>query len=126
MSFVFICVDRNSVRKMITEYLLLVGVPFIDVGLGVNVVDDKLIGAVRVTSATKVKNDHLSLRIFTEDNDNNDYVTNIQIAELNSLNACFAVLKWKKLSGFYVDLENEHHSSYSISVSKIFNEDATA
>lgn len=126
MSFVFICVDRNSVRKMITEYLLLVGVSFIDVGLGVNVVDDKLIGAVRVTSATKAKNNHLPLRIFAEDDDNNDYVTNIQIAELNSLNACFAVLKWKKMSGFYVDLENEHHSSYSIGVSKIFNEDATA
>lgn len=126
MTNVFVCVDKNSVRKMITDNLVDMGVTFFDVGLGVNVVDDKLTGAVRVTSATQAKNDHLPLRIFAEDADNNDYATNIQIAELNSLNAVLAVLKWKKISGFYVDLEKEHHCSYSISVSKIFNEDVTA
>ncbi len=126
MSFVFICVDKNSVRNMIVHYLILTGVSCIDVGLGVETVDDKLRGAIRVTTVTKTKNDHFSSRVFTEDNENNDYVTNIQIAELNSLNACFAVIKWKKLSSFYIDQENEHHSSYSIGVSKIFNEDVTA
>src|SRR6218665_156899 len=126
MDYVFVCVDKNAIRKMITDYLVGIKVSFSDVGLGVNVVEDKLTGAVRVTSATPEKNDHLPLRIFSEDVDDNDYATNIQIAELNALNAVFAVLKWKKRSGFYVDLENEHHSSYSISVSKIFNEDVTA
>ncbi|ASO06890.1 ThiF family adenylyltransferase [Arenibacter algicola] len=126
MDYVFVCVDKNAARKIITDYLVSVGVAFSDVGLGVNVVDDKLIGAVRVTSATRDKNDHLPLRIFSEDSDNNEYATNIQIAELNALNAIFAILKWKKISGIYVDLENEHHSSYSIGVSKIFNEDVTA
>lgn len=119
------CVDKNSTRKLITDYLVSIGISFSDVGLGVNIVDQKLTGAVRVTSATGVKNDHLSYRIFPEDSDNNEYGTNIQIAELNALNAIFAILKWKKISGIYVDLENEHHSSYSIGVSKIFNEDAT-
>lgn len=123
MDYVFICVDRNSARKAITDYLVDKTVPFSDVGLGVNIVDDKLTGAVRVTSANKKKNDHLPLRIFPEDSDNNEYGTNIQIAELNALNAIFAILKWKKFSGIYVDFENEHHSSYSIGVSKIFNED---
>jgi len=126
MSYVFVCVDRNSARKFITDYLAKKGISFIDVGLGVNVVDDKLTGAVRVTSATSAKNDHLADRISGEDNDNNDYVTNIQIADLNALNAVLAVMKWKKMTGFYVDLEEEHHSSYSIGVSKIFNEDVTA
>ncbi len=125
MTYVFVCVDRNAARAMITGYLVSIGVSFSDVGLGVNLVDDKLMGAVRVTTATSTKNDHLSLRIFPEDSDNNEYATNIQIAELNALNAVFAVLKWKKLCGFYVDLENEYHSSYSIGVSKIFNEDVT-
>jgi molybdopterin/thiamine biosynthesis adenylyltransferase len=126
MSYVFVCVDKNSVRKFITDYLVKKGVSFIDVGLGVNVVDGRLTGAVRVTSGTEAKNDHLADRIFGEDNDNNDYTTNIQIADLNSLNAVLAVMKWKKMSDFYVDLEQEHHSSYSIGVSKIFNEDVTA
>jgi hypothetical protein len=126
MNYVFVCVDRNSVRKYITDRLAVRGVSFIDVGLGVNVVGDRLTGAVRVTSGTADKNDHLSQRIFGEDNDQNDYTTNIQIADLNALNAVLAVIKWKKLSGFYVDLEEEHHSSYSIGVSKIFNEDVKA
>lgn len=125
MDYVFVCVDKNLARIIITDYLVRTGVAFCDVGLGVNIVDDKLIGAVRVTSATYDKNDHLPLRIFPEDSDNNEYVTNIQIAELNALNAVFAVLKWKKVSGIYVDLENEHHSSYSIGINKIFNEDIT-
>jgi len=123
MDFVFVCVDSNATRKLITDYLVSVGISFIDVGLGVYVVDNKLNGAIRITSATSDKNDHLPLRIFSEDSGNNEYVTNIQIAELNSINASLAVLKWKKMMGIYVDLENEHHSSYSISVSKIFNED---
>lgn len=125
MNYVFVCVDKNAVRKIITEYLADIGVAFSDVGLGVNIVDDKLIGQVRVTSGTKDKRDHLPLRIFSEDSGNNEYATNIQTVELNSLNAVLAVLKWKKICGFYVDLENEHHSSFSTTVSKIFNEDTT-
>ena len=125
MSFVFICVDKNSVRNMIANYLVRVGIPCIDVGLGVETVDDRLFGQIRVTTLTKTKNDHLSNRIFVEDDENNDYVTNVQIAELNSLNACMAVIKWKKLSAFYVDQENEHHSIYKIGTSKIINDDYT-
>lgn len=126
MTYVFVCVDKNSVRKMIAKHLVSIGIPFFDVGLGINIVDDKLMGAVRVTSATSEKNDHLSTRIPSEDTDHNDYATNIQIAELNSLNASFAVLKWKKMSGFYADLEEEYHSSYSTETSVIFNEDSKA
>lgn len=125
MSFVFVCVDKNSVRNMIVNYLVLVGIPCIDVGLGVETVDDKLRGATRVTTVTKAKNDHFSTRVFAEDSENNDYVTNIQIAELNSLNACLAVIKWKKLIGFYVDQESEHNSIFTIGTSKIINDDAT-
>ncbi len=126
MSFVFVCVDRNSVRKMITDYLVAAGVWFSDVGLGVICVGDQLTGALRVTTATPKKNDHLPLRIFGADTDVNDYTTNIQIAELNSINAALAVLKWKKLFGFYGDLENEYHSSFAITTCKILNEDAAS
>ena len=126
MDYVFICVDRNSVRKSLISYLLESKIPFIDVGLGVNVVNDFLIGTVRVTTGTPKKNDHLSLRISDEDNDNNEYATNIQIADLNCLNAVLAVIKWKKMVGFYQDLEEEHHCSYSLNVAQLINEDLTA
>ena len=101
-------------------------ISFIDVGLGVNIVDDKLIGIVRTTTGTSDKNNHLDKRISSEDTDDNDYVTNIQIADLNALNAVMAVLKWKKLSGFYQDLTEEHNSLYSINVAQLLNGDTTA
>jgi len=126
MSFVFICIDNNAARQLIINYLLQIGIKFIDVGLGVNVVGDKLIGGVRVTAATPEKHDHLAQRIPGEEDGPNEYATNIQIADLNSLNASLAVIKWKKLSGFYQDLEQEHHCSYEINVSRIFNEDDAA
>ena len=125
MSFVFISVDRNSIRKILIDYLLQKQIPFIDVGLGVNIIDDNLIGTLRVTSGTKLKSDHLANRISLVDNDNNDYAPNIQIADLNCLNATLAVIKWKKMNGFYQDLQNEHHSTYSINVAQLQNEDFT-
>jgi hypothetical protein len=125
LSFVFICVDKNSVRNSIIKQLVLKNIPFIDVGLGVTVVDDQLIGIVRTTTGTPEKNDHIAKRISTEDTDDNDYVSNIQIADLNSLNAVMAVIKWKKWSKFYQDLVQEHQSSYSINVAQLLNGDTT-
>ncbi|MES2516083.1 MAG: ThiF family adenylyltransferase [Bacteroidota bacterium] len=126
MSYVFICVDKNEARKKIIDTLLLMGIPFFDVGLGVNLVDDKLIGMVRTTTGTPTSNAHLPSRIPEGDDENNEYATNIQIADLNALNAVLAVLKWKKMSGFYQDLKEEHHSTYSINVAQLLNADTTA
>jgi len=126
MSFVFLCIDRDSVKKEIIEYLLTQNIPFIDVGLGVNVVDGSLIGSIRVTTGTQAKNDHLFQRISCGDDLENEYASNIQIAELNSLNAVLAVIKWKKLCGFYQDLKQEHNSTYSINVSQLTNDEYTA
>ena len=58
-----------------------------------------------------------------DDDDDNEYDTNIQIAELNALNAALAVIKWKRLMGFYRDAGKEFFSSYQISTGEIVNED---
>lgn len=123
MDYVFICVDKAAPRQMITDYLLKTGITFIDVGLGVNLVDDKLIGSLRVTTATFQQLGHLADRLPGADNDDNEYATNIQIADLNAMNAIMAVHKWKKLTGFYVDLAGEHHQTYALTTAKMFNED---
>ena len=125
MSFVFISVDKDPARKLIIDHLLETGVPFADVGLGVNLVDDTLIGSLRVTVGTKDKHDHLVNRIPSGNLDNDEYGSNIQIADLNSLNAVLAVIRWKKIFGLYQDLKREHHSTYSINVSHLNNEDFT-
>lgn len=121
--FVFISVDKNAVRSVITTQLLALGIPFIDVGLGVNIVEDSLIGSLRVTVGTHLKNDHLSSRIGIDELDENEYSTNIQIADLNCLNAVLAVIKWKKIMGFYQDLKQEHNILYFINTGKLINED---
>jgi len=127
MSFVFIAVDLNSVRQTLIRELLSRNIPFIDVGLGVLTVDDSLIGTLRCTVGTMDKCDHLPGRIGSVDSEQKDaYSTNIQIADLNALNAAFAVIKWKKIFGFYQDLEKEHHSTFFINVGQLINEDCTA
>jgi ThiF family len=126
-SFVFLCVDRNKIRGMLAAHLTQKGISFVDVGMGVLTVDDCLIGTLRYTAGTAKKNDHLGLRLPAGGDDaDNPYSTNIQIADLNALNAAFAVIKWKKLVGFYQDLEQEHHSTYSINVAQLINEDFAA
>ena len=50
------------------------------------------------------------------------YTTNIQTCELNALNAVHAVIKWKKLLGFYHDFDKEVSMNYTIDGNIINNE----
>lgn len=125
LSFVFICVDSNIARGMIISNLLTFGISFIDVGLGVEIVKDSLGAILRATLGTAAKHDHLKERIGTIDTDDNDYSTNIQIADLNAMNALMAVLKWKKLFGFYKDLKEEHNITYTVNTGQLLNDDIT-
>lgn len=125
LSFVFICIDSNSARGMIISHLKKFQIPFIDVGLGVEIVEDSLAAILRTTLGTPSKHDHIFDRIGTVDTDDNEYSTNIQIADLNAMNALLAVLKWKKLNGFYKDLKEEHHSTYTVNTGQLLNDDYT-
>src|SRR5690606_36625225 len=125
-SYVFISIDKNEVRYNLTKAFLKMGVTFIDVGIGVYKADACLNGAVRVTVGTTDKCDHLYFRIGSSESEENEYSNNIQIADLNCLNAMLAVLKWKKLSGFYQDVKQEHNSLFLINTNKLLNEDNPA
>ncbi|HWR38071.1 MAG TPA: ThiF family adenylyltransferase [Patescibacteria group bacterium] len=126
MDFVFLCVDRGDVKKSIVETLHGCSIPFIEVGLGVYQMDDSLGGIVRVASSTPDYCGHIKAnnRIpFTNGAGNNEYDRNIQIADLNALNASLAVIKWKKLCGFYSDIDREHFCTYTIDGNILTNED---
>jgi hypothetical protein len=124
MQFVFLCLDGGTAKKLIVEKLEDSGTPFVDVGMGVYMAEDSLSGILRVTTSTPKKRDHLRARVpFSGDDGDNEYARNIQIADLNALNAALAVIKWKKLFGFYVDLDQEHHSTYTIDGNTLSNED---
>src|SRR5271157_5448149 len=109
---------------MIVEKLESFNLPFVDVGMGVNVTYDALGGILRITTSTPKQRDHLRNRVsFGDGEGGNEYDRNIQIADLNALNAALAVIKWKKLFGFYRDLKCEHHSQFHIDTNGLINED---
>jgi hypothetical protein len=60
---------------------------------------------------------------FGDGDAGNQYDKNIQIADLNALNAALAVIKWKKLFGFYADHEEEFFSTYTIDCNMLTSED---
>jgi hypothetical protein len=125
MDFVFISMEAGVVKKPVIEKLLQLEIPFIEVGMGVYLRDGKLGGLMRTTTGTARKNDHLWRRIPLSDGGiKNEYDKNIQICELNVLNAGFAVVRFKKLFGFYDDRRDEHYSTYAIGRNDTNNEDS--
>lgn len=123
LDFVFLCLDQGKVKELIVTRLLEARVPFVDVGMGLEHGDGFLTGLLRVTTASGDKSDHVRDCIpFTDGGANDIYGKNIQVAEMNALNAALAVIRWKKLLGFYRDLEGEHSSHYSVSHGTILNQ----
>ena len=105
MTFAFVCVDKGASRGGIFELLISKGIPFIDVGMGLSRKKGPLSGMLRTTyysaeDGKKVR--EMGLAEVTEDRDNL-YRTNIQISELNALNACLAVIRSKQIRGFYFE-----------------------
>lgn len=123
LSFVFLAIDSGAAKRAIIADLERREIPFIDVGLGVTRGDDALHGIVRVTSSTPAQRDHVRQRISLGGSDANEYATNIQVADLNALNASLAVIKWKKIRNFYADLAREHHTTYTIDGNLLLSED---
>jgi hypothetical protein len=125
MDFVFLCVDSGTARKLLVNALEQAGVSFIDVGMGVGEVDGRLDGICRVTTSTPEQRTHVHdrARIPFGDSADAEYSQNIQIADLNALNAALAVIRWKRLVGFYNDQEHEYFSAYTIDGNHLVNEE---
>lgn len=123
MNFVFLCLDKGRPRRAIVTYLVENKIPFIDVGIGLYIENDELWGSARITTCTPTFHDHVARRIPFIDGEDNEYSNNIQVADMNALNAALAVVKWKKLRGFYIDAEHEHHTVYGTSTNLVTNEE---
>ena len=130
LDFVFICIDDSSIKRALVTHLEARGRSFIDVGMGLYETELGLAGTLRVTTSTPSMRDHVWERQRipmpggTAGSENgNRYATNIQVAELNALNAALAVIRWKRVCGFYADLAGEHFAAYSIDGNHMINED---
>ena len=125
VTFAFLCLDAGDAKRLIVQKLEAIGASFVDVGMGLELDDSSLGGILRVTASTPDKRDHVHRgRIsFAGGGADDLYSSNIQVADLNALNAVFAVVKWKKLRGFYRDLEREHHCTYTTDGNMLVNGD---
>jgi hypothetical protein len=125
ITFAFLCMDAGEAKKLVVRKLEALGVSFVDVGMGLELVDGTLGGILRVTASTPDKREHVHQgRIsFADGGEKDIYSSNIQVADLNALNAVMAIMKWKKLRGFYRDLEREHHSTYTTDGNMLLNGD---
>lgn len=122
MNFAFLCMEGTN-KKAIVDFLIGKKIPFIDAGIGMYNSDDFLGGNARVATCTPEFYGHIPKRIDFTGEGNNEYSRDIQIADMNALNAALAVIKWKKLSGFYLDMEKEHNTTYGIITNVITNDD---
>lgn len=125
--FVFLCVDKPAVRKLVSDFLHDQKIPFIDVGMELELIEAEqcLIGACRATLSTPEKFDHFPHHVSLHGNGADDlYRSNIQAADLNALNAVMAVIKWKKYCGFYQDCYKEHQSTYAINAHQLTRDEA--
>lgn len=121
LDYVFLCVDKGEVRQLVLRELHGTPVTVIDVGMGLHLTDnqDAIWGTCRVTTSTPDTRELAQARIPKVDGDEELYASNIQIADFNCLNAALAVMKWKRLCGFYLDDHAEYETTYSANLNQI-------
>ena len=126
VTFAFLCMDAGEAKRLIVRKLEEIGAAFVDVGMGLELDDGSLGGILRVTASTPKKRDHVHQgRVpFAGGGKDDIYASNIQVADLNALNGVLAVVKWKKIRGFYRDLEREHHCTYTTDGNALDNAEA--
>ena len=124
MSFVFLCMESGPAKRMIIDKLEALGTPFIDVGMGLYTKRASIGGILRTVRSLPDRRAEARARIsFAVDDVENEYDRNIQVADLNALNACLAVIEWKKTRGFYFDIGHERFISYTIGNSLLSKDD---
>jgi Domain of unknown function (DUF6791)/ThiF family len=124
VTFAFVCVDKGSSRAGIFDLLISKGIPFIDVGMGLNRKRGPLNGMLRTTYYSAEHGQKMRDKGLAElaDSANDVYRTNIQIGELNALNACLAVIRFKQLRGFYFEELPYYQLLFGIGDLKMFGD----
>lgn len=127
VTFAFVCVDKGTARAGIFDLLIGLGIPFIDVGLGLDRDQGALNGTVRTTYYPPEFAALLRVKALAEEVDRPDdaYRQNVQIAELNAINACLAIIRYKQAKGVYVDDQAPLHLLMDLGKLKLFGGNTT-
>jgi hypothetical protein len=123
MDFVFIAIDSGEARSFLVPQLQEWAIPFVDVGMGLRKNDNvQISGLVRTTASVPGQPSLFGLYVDFSEGKDELYKRNIQTADLNMLNAALAVIRFKKLVGFYFDDRHELHCSYIVAGNTLLNE----
>ena len=124
VTFAFVCVDKGTSRSGIFDLLDSQGIPFIDVGMGLNRTQGPIDGTLRATYYSAENGQRLRDLNLAEliDDPQDEYRVHIQTAELNALNAALAVIKFKQVRGFYVDQDALNSLTLHVGNIKTFHE----
>lgn len=117
VTFAFVCIDKGSSRTEIFDLLISKNIPFIDVGMGLHRKRGTISGQLRTTYYPAEQGQNIRDKNLAPLTDGPDdiYKTNIQIGELNALNASLAVLRFKQLRGFYFEETSYVHLLFKVS-----------
>lgn len=120
--FVFIAIDNGPSRGLIANHLAEIGIPFIDVGMGVDKVseDVKLLARLRVTAIDSKTKSLVNMLPISDDQEDEVY-NNIQVSELNALNAMLAIITYKQKIGFYSEENTVNVIRYVLSWQKLIH-----
>ena len=119
-SAVFLCIPSNPIKEAIFNTC-----PFVvDCGIGAKRDDQGgLRGALRVNAGHGSFTSALRDKVPLQPPSGADAYFNLQVAELNALNATLAVIRWKKHLGFYHDEKSTHyHSKYFVRSNLLLSE----
>lgn len=122
--FIFVCVDKAASRAAIVEILLDLGKPFIDVGMGLNRLSGLLDGGLRATLVDEHTRDQViaNATLPTAEDADDLYDKNIQIAELNALNAALAVILFKRRYQYFEAADSVYNILMSLSKMKLYSQ----
>jgi len=104
VTFAFVSVDAGPDKGTIIAELERRNIPFVEVGMGLHIGSQGIGGTLRAVLSTDDNRDGARPHIPVEDiGADHIYAENIQISDLNSLNADMAIQLWKGHRGFYAN-----------------------
>jgi hypothetical protein len=117
-TFVFMAAADANEKPAILASLRARNIPTIEVGMGIRDESGRLSGLVAVVN-------HLPDRpeppLSASAGAANEYDRNIQVADLNSLNAMLAVISWKKQLNYYAGMDHPDETVYKLFTGEIRN-----